>query len=195
MTTKTLDHHLRASLHDYLKKGHAGAPGALIIDELVLQRKDGRADVAVIDDFLHCYEIKSGSDKLDPLKRQVRVYGKVFDYLSVVTTKKHVAHATKAVPKSWGIFEWEETTTQGYDARITQLRAPTLNDKINLSALIQLLWRESALDLLRTHAADKGVSSRPKWFLWGRVKEVCTQQAIHAAVREQMKQHRRLPKY
>lgn len=191
MPEKNLDKHVRESLHVYLRKGIASEPGAVVVDELVLHRKDGRADVAVVSDHLHCYEIKSDSDKLDRLKRQVRVYGKVFDYLSVVTTEKHFDHALKALPAYWGAFIWYPSAATGGSATVLQLRRPSLNEGTHLPSLTQLLWKDTAMRLLKDADAAKGLSARPKWFLWSRVQEVCTQPQIHQAVVQQLKNHRR----
>lgn len=189
MPEKNLDKHVRESLHVYLKKELA--PDAAVIDELVLHRKDGRADVVVVSDTLHCYEIKSDSDRLDRLKRQVRVYGKVFDYLSVVTTEKHFDHALKAVPAYWGAFIWYPSELIGGAATVLQMRRPTLNVATHLPSLTQLLWKGTALRLLQEVDTIKGLSARPKWFIWARVQEVCTQAQIHQAVVHQLKNHRR----
>ncbi len=193
MAEKVLDKHVRTNLHEYLLKGEAGKPDAVIIDELVLQRKDGRADVAVVNDYLHCYEIKSDADKLSRLKRQVRVYGKVFDYLSVVVTEKHLALATKAVPKFWGVYCWfPKSPIFERAAEVCVVREPTPNLEVQVAALSQLLWKDSALELLKEVGITRGWLTKPKWKVWKHVQENCTQAQIHAAVITQLKTHRRL---
>lgn len=192
MVEKVLDKHIRESLHTYLRNDIASAPGSVVIDELVLQQKDGRADVAVVNDHFHCYEIKSDADTLERLKRQVKVYGKVFDYLSVVVTEKHFDKAAKALPKHWGTHIWFPKEVFVSAPKVVEMRAPTLNPGVQISSLTQLLWRDSALALLREVGAAKGVTTRPKWFLWKHIQETCTHPQVHHAVMRQYKTHRRL---
>lgn len=191
MAEKVLDKHIRESLHDYLRNDVAKAPGAVVIDELVLQGKDGRADVAVVNDSFHCYEIKSDADTLDRLKRQIRVYGKVFDYLSVVVTEKHFDKAVKALPAYWGTYIWYPKEVFVSAPKVVEMRAPTLNQLSDKTSLTQLLWRDTALTLLREVGAEKGVTSKPKWFLWKHIQNTCTYPQVHKAVMDQYKTHRR----
>jgi len=161
-------------------------PDTVIIDELTLQRKDGRVDVAVIDTHLRGYEIKSEADRLDRLTRQTRIYGKVLDYLSIVVADRHLHHAIGIVPRFWGVYLWTPNTGVGV------IREPILNASVQKTPLAQLLWRENALSLLKEHGVQQGLSTKPKWWLWAHAAEVCSQDAIHAAVRHQLKTHRRL---
>lgn len=186
MAVRKLDRDVRIHLHEYLKREVAAAPDAVIIDELTLQRKDGRIDVAVASKHLHGYEIKSEADKLDRLKRQVRVYSKVFDYLSVVVDDRHLADVVHKIPEYWGVYVWFP------DRGVGIIRVPQLNADVKKTALTQLLWKENALQMLRDVGSSKGTSNMPKWRLWSKVEEACTHAAIHTAVLNQMKNHRRL---
>ena len=195
MADKVLDKHVRKSLHEYLRKasGEASKPDAVLIDELVVQRKNGRVDVAVVNAHLHCYEIKSDADTLTRLQRQVRVYGKVFDYLNVVVTDKHLALARAAVPSFWGIHVWfPKSVLFNRPDEVLLVQNPELNPEVDAASLTQLLWKPTALELLRTQNAEKGWLTKPKWAVWRRVQDVCTVQQIHDAVCVQYKTHRRL---
>jgi hypothetical protein len=186
MAVKNLDRHVRVHLHAYLQSEVVKTPDAVVIDELSLQRKIGRVDVAVVDSHLRGYEIKSEADKLDRLARQTVIYGQVLDYLSVVVDDRHLAHAVKAVPKFWGVYVWFP------DSGVGLIREPKKNVTVQKAPLTQLLWRDSAIALLKEHDAAKGVSAQAKWRLWLRIAETCSQEAIHAAVLQQFKTHRRL---
>lgn len=186
MVAKKLDRDVRVHLHEYLRREVVKHPDTVVIDELTLQRKDGRIDVAVVDTHLRGYEIKSEADKLDRLARQTRIYGKVLDYLSIVVADKHLQHAVAAVPTFWGVYLWMP------DIGVEVMREPTMNGAVQKTPLAQLLWRENALSLLKEHGVKKGLATKPKWWLWAHAAEVCSQDAIHAAVRQQLKTHRRL---
>jgi hypothetical protein len=186
MVARKLDRDVRVHLHEYLRREVIKYPNTVVIDELTLQRKDGRIDVAVIDTQLRGYEIKSEADKLDRLARQTKIYSKVLDYLSVVVDDRHLNHAVKAVPDFWGVYVWMPGSGVGI------IREPKLNLDVQKSSLAQLLWRDGALALLKEHNAQKGMSTQPKWRLWGKVAEACPHEAIHAAVLHQLKTHRRL---
>ncbi len=186
MAVKNLDRHVRVHLHAYLQSEVVKTPDAVVIDELTLQRKIGRVDVAVVDSHLRGYEIKSEADKLDRLARQTVIYGQVLDYLSVVVDDRHLHQAIAAVPKFWGVYVWFP------DSGVGLIREPKKNTRVEKVALTQLLWRDSAIALLKEHNADKGASSQAKWRLWPRVAEACELEAIHAAVLHQFKTHRRL---
>ena len=186
MAVRKLDRDVRVNLHTYLRREVVKTADAVVIDELTLQRKDGRVDVAVVDSHLRGYEIKSESDKLARLARQVKIYGRVLDYLSVVVDDRHLDHAVKAVPEFWGVYVWYP------DIGVGAIREPKQNADVQKLSLAQLLWRDNALSLLKEHDAHKGTSSQPKWRLWLKVAEACEQPAIHAAVLQQLKTHRRL---
>jgi len=186
MAVKNRDGDVRAHLHEYLRREVVKDQDTVVIDELTLQCKDGRIDVAVVDSQLRGYEIKSEADKLSRLTRQTKIYGRVFDQLSVVVDDRHMQQVVKEVPAFWGLYLWLPEVGVGV------VREPTQNPEVHKLSLAQLLWRDSAMSLLKTHNAHKGMSSQPKWKLWPRIAEVCPQESIHSAVLSQFKNHRRL---
>jgi hypothetical protein len=186
MVVKNRDSDVRVHLHEYLRREVVKDKDAVVIDELTLQRKDGRIDVAVVDSRLRGYEIKSEADKLTRLTRQTKIYGKVFDQLSVVVDDRHLQHVVKEVPEFWGLYLWLPETGIGV------VREPSQNPEVHKLSLAQLLWRDTALSLLKEHNAHKGMASKPKWRLWPCVAETCAHEAIHSAVLSQFKSHRRL---
>lgn len=185
---KALDRDVRASLHAFLGGTVASLPGSVIIDELTLQRKDGRIDVAVVNTLLHGYEIKSQADTLERLDRQMPIYGKVFDYLSVAVDARHLKLVQKKIPAFWGVHVWLPK------AGIAVVRPPQRNSEVSKKALVQMLWREEALALLTSIGEEKGITSKPKWALWEKIEKVCEILDVHYAVREQLRGHRRLEK-
>lgn len=63
---------------------------------------DARIDVAVINDSLHGYEIKSAVDTLKRLPAQIEAYSKVFDYLTVYTENNHYGAFIASYPIGLG---------------------------------------------------------------------------------------------
>lgn len=192
MNQPTLDPHLRSALHVELRRpGQLAEKGACVIDELKFYagREEARADVVVIPERnqLHCYEIKSCSDTLDQLKRQVRVYSKVMDFLTLVTTTVHFKHAKKMVPKFWGITLYNASAD-----RFTIDRPAEYNPDVDPKSLVTMLWKPQALALLTKYDAERGVLSKPKWVIHKRVLETFEGvELIHDAVCEQYRTHRR----
>lgn len=185
MAVMSRDRDVRVHLHEYLHREVVKSTDTAVINELTLQRKHGRIDVAVVDTQLRGYEIKSEADKLDRLDRQTEIYGKVFDYLSIVVDDRHLGHAVKAVPLFWGVYVWFP------DSGVGVIREPRLNLDVDKKSLAQLLWKEDAIELLKEHNAYKGMSTKSKWHLWAKVFDACPHAAIHAAVLHQYKAHRR----
>jgi len=63
----------------------------IIGNEITYGIKKRRLDILVINDFLHCYEIKSESDGLDKLEQQYNDYKSIFDFVTIVAHEKHLA--------------------------------------------------------------------------------------------------------
>src|SRR4051812_45593489 len=78
------DYDIRQELRQRLRKEHEGDPETLVIEELGLCQGQVRADIAVINGFMHGYEIKSERDTLERLPRQREVYEQCFDAVTLV---------------------------------------------------------------------------------------------------------------
>lgn len=65
---------------------------------------DRRADVLVVSDYSHAYEIKSDVDRLDRLPEQIRDYRQTFDFLTVVTTQLHARKVKKMLGMNDGLI-------------------------------------------------------------------------------------------
>lgn len=84
---------------------------------------DRRADVLVVSDHSHAYEIKSDVDRLDRLPEQLKDYRRTFDFLTVVTTQTHVTKVKKMLGKNDGLVVIS-------DQGICEIKAPKRNKKI-----------------------------------------------------------------
>src|SRR5690349_9488984 len=77
-------------------------PNAQILEELSIE--GARIDVAVLDQGLTGFEIKSDFDTLDRLAHQIHAYHRVFDTLTLVTTEAFAAQVELLLPMWWGLW-------------------------------------------------------------------------------------------
>lgn len=137
--------------------------GALIVHELGILQGSSRVDVAVLNGELHGYEIKSDHDTLARLPGQVEAYSRVLSHVTLVTATRHYEAATALVPSWWGVAVARHET-RGLSIAIRS--RPRRNPSIDRSALVQLLWRDETLAILRELRADRGIGGKPRRDLW-----------------------------
>jgi hypothetical protein len=118
---------------------------AAIIDELPLLRGRSRADLAFVNGEFCGYEIKSDADSLARLGTQADYYQCVFEFITLVAARKHLKHARRRIPPSWGIIEAQEIDGK---VTLTERRKPRRNYHINNSALVRILWKRECLRIL-----------------------------------------------
>ncbi len=94
---------IRQALVTYLMSQHPRGERSLIA-ELPLRAGASRADLVLLGDELHAFEIKSDRDSLDRLQTQIHAYSRVFDEVTIVTGSVHLARASKSVPEWWGVM-------------------------------------------------------------------------------------------
>ena len=86
----TTDSEIRSALHRKRLRHQKSQPNTLVIDELGLAHARSRIDIAVINGYIHGYEIKSAQDNLDRLGSQLKVYRQTLQKLTIVTAPKHM---------------------------------------------------------------------------------------------------------
>ena len=136
---RVLDKHIRGALKCTLR---AEDNTAAIIDELPLLRGRGRADLAFVNGQLRGYEIKSEADSLARLGEQAENYQSVFEFITLVATRKHLKLARKRIPLTWGIMEAKDINGQ---IHLIPRRRARRNRHINNSALVRILWKNECL--------------------------------------------------
>lgn len=161
-------------------------PDVLVVDELDLLGQV-RVDVAVVDGDLWGYEIKSARDGLSRLPRQVDLYSRILDVAGVVLAERHLEPAMHLVPP-W----WEVVVVTGEPGSIVmeRLRSGTRNQAVDPAALVQLLWRDEAIDLLTARGLDRGVRSKPRRHVWARLVESLELDELRTEVRRTLKARR-----
>jgi hypothetical protein len=163
---KTRDIDIRNKLHGELKSKYLNDDRTLIIDELSLCQGEARIDVAVINGVLHGYEIKSESDNLDRLPSQISVYDQVMDKITIITGENHLEEVRKLVPEWWGI---KLVVHNKRSISLKSIKRAKRNKNVNSYSLVQLLWKEEALEILKKEGLDKGYRTKSRKEMWERL--------------------------
>jgi hypothetical protein len=156
----------------------------ILVSEMGLSHGASRIDLAIINGSLHGYEIKSDVDTLVRLENQIDMYEKYFSYLTVVTTKKHLSAIRKSYPSWLGIVLAE---SEGESLNFKTLRKPKKNCRVLSSSVVQLLWKNEAQEFVRKIGVQKGISNKPKNYLWEKICEVADLPEITAYLKVSIK--------
>lgn len=175
---------IRVALDDSLRRVHGTDAGTVIRHEFGLQEGRRRIDVAMMNGHLSGWEIKSDVDTLVRLAGQADVYGKVLDFVSIVTTDRYVDRATAMLPQWWGVVVADR---QGGVVHLTETRQGSFNVDVDPMSLAQLLWRDEAMALLQGLGQSRGLSSKARWYVWSRLVETLPLDELRTAVRQQIK--------
>ena len=178
------DSDIRPCLLNCLEKQYKKDSNTLIVQELGLCQGYARVDVAVVNGSLHGYEIKSEKDTLRRLSGQLDVYCKVLDYVTLVASPRHLSRVTHTAPAWWGL--WEADYKKG-DLKIVTVRPGLENDSVDSAAVVQLLWRAEALEILKTRNLHRGIVDKPRRVLWHYITEFLSLNEIREEVRNCIK--------
>jgi hypothetical protein len=183
------DRDVRDALHSKVLKDHHGDPDTLVLDELGLRHGTCRVDVAVVNGYLHGFEIKSDADTLERLSGQVAIYNAVLDQATLVVGERHVEKAKPKLPQWWGI---KVATAKGdHGIEFEDLRSPELNADIDAVALAELLWRPEAAEILRERGAPERLLKRPRAALYGYMAETIELSELRGLIRQRLKSRAR----
>lgn len=72
-----------------------------------VKAKSSRTDFLVINGDTKSFEVKSKIDTLNRLNKQVRDYGDVFEFNTVVIDEIHLSNVIKIIPEYYGIWYFE----------------------------------------------------------------------------------------
>ncbi len=175
---------VRPALRSYLDQQELVRSDTVLIEELGLCQGLARIDLATVGGVLHGYEIKSNRDRLSRLASQVETYSRVFDRVTLVVGTKHLKAALQLVPRWWGVL-LVRGDIEGVS--LNPFRTAAENSGQDPRALVELLWRDEALELLARHDAAAGVRSKPRPAVWDRVCEVLDLAQIRSAVRYRLR--------
>jgi hypothetical protein len=175
---------LRMMLRKRFEADHAGDAGTLVLEELGLCQHLSRVDFAVVNGELSGYEIKSDSDTLRRLPGQQSVYDRVFDRLVIVCTTRHLPEIRKIIPRWWGIYVVD---TRNQECPLRVARKPRRNPNVDPRAVVQLIWRDEAIELLARVGHSGGVSRSTVDVLWERLVLSCNREDLCRMVRDTLK--------
>lgn len=127
-----------------------------ILQEVCVNRSV--ADIIVVSDFLHGYEIKSEYDSLSRLQHQSRCYAHVCSYMTAVVAPRHV-DGVKKLPNTWGIMTVDR-------CGLYEVRKPVENTDLCFVSLLYLLTKQEVLGILeRRGLMRRGIKSLPRYEL------------------------------
>ncbi|HDR6217343.1 hypothetical protein ABH963_003750 [Bacillus sp. RC55] len=182
---KLKDYHVREQLFKYLEEQYVNCSDTIIINELGICQGQSRVDVAVVNGIMHGYEIKSESDTLERLPRQIEYYNKVFDRVTIVVAVDYLEHVKKMVPKWWGIIS---VRNRHGEIKLKKLRQGRANKKIDPFAVSQFLWKDEALEILKEKGLQRGYLSKPKRVILEHLAETIEINELKDLVNLQLKQ-------
>ena len=181
-TTRDCD--IRLVLEAKLVQEHGDEPDTLIRHEVGICAGKRRIDVALVNGELAGYEIKSDVDTLARLTGQAEAYSSVLDRAILVTTERHLDGALAMLPRWWGIVV---AHSEQSNIRLETLRDPRLNDKHDAFSLVQLLWREEALNELRLRGMGRGLSNKARHHVWVALVDSVPVDELRSIVRTRLK--------
>ena len=156
-----------------------------IFHEFALGNGSARIDTLVISSILHGYELKSDRDSLERLPDQARIYSAMLDKVTLVTSYHHALEAIEIIPPWWGVTLAHEG--QRGAVHFGAARSPRQNPNVNGKALVELLWRGEALNLLSELGSDKGMRSKPRERIYQRLADVAGVASVREAVIKQLR--------
>lgn len=140
------DQDVRSLLLSELSDKYRSDNDTRIINELGIDFGASRVDVAVVNGIIHGYEIKSDVDTLDRLPRQINYYNKLFQRMTIVSSRKYYSQIKDLVPPWWGI-----KTISADGSRLISQRKGRFKNKQDKDILLRLLWKqdlEAFIDVL-----------------------------------------------
>jgi hypothetical protein len=160
-------------------------PTTLVLDELGLRHGAARIDIALVNGIIHGYELKSDRDNLRRLRHQMQIYNSVLDRVTLVTTQRHVDHATKLIPQWWGIKIAVKNSADVI--QFSDFREASDNPSLDILAVSKLLWREEALTLLDEFGEAGPLRHKRRALVYARLAEIADLETVRERVRLQLK--------
>jgi hypothetical protein len=148
---------IRRGLRATLFRSYERDSQTRIIEELGICEGAARIDAAVVNGQLAGFEIKSERDTLARLPRQLSLYARVFDRVTIITTARHVDTIAAMVPDYCGLRAASERAGQ---ISLRMIIPAQLNVNVDSFAIAQLLWRDELVELVGKLGITKGLSGK-----------------------------------
>lgn len=178
---------IRTALDARLNRRFEHDADTIVRHELGVESGGSRVDVAVLNGHLTGWEIKSDVDTLVRLPNQATSFSRVMDYMTIVTTGKYLDRAATLLPAWWGLME---AVPGPSNVRLVSRRSPHINRSTDSFCMAQLLWREEAMEELRTRGNARGLSSSSRYFVWERLAQSIPKKQLRSVVLNRLKQRR-----
>lgn len=176
---------IRSVLDRQLQKKFGQDPDTRIRHEFGVESGARRIDVATLNGHLTGWEIKSDEDTLDRLADQAESYGRVMDYLTLVTTSRYLTAGAELLPPWWGLMEAIEGRS---GVRLVTRRSPRMNRSQDPFALARLLWRDEAMEELKLRGLSRGLNGKARWYLWEALVANTSRRELRQLVLHRLKQ-------
>jgi len=177
----TNDKVIRAELKKVIEEKYKNAP-VRIIEELCLDDKSTRIDIAVVNGILHGYEIKSDLDTLIRLPKQMNTYNSIFDQITLVVGVQHLYEAFNLIPDHWGVMI-AKTNEDGsiYFNKIREASENKLQKKLSIA---KLLWKNEAIGVLEDIGYSYGYKSKSKDVIHEKISSILDLDTLKNKVRK-----------
>lgn len=152
----------------------------MVVDELGLYHGQSRIDIAVINGQLSGYEIKSDVDDLSRLRSQAEYYGSVFGKLTLVVARRFLQRSLEIIPDWWGVIVVDQGPRGG--VHLERIRLYSKNVGIDSYAVAMLLWRNEAIELLRSIGYTSQKLKGPRRRLYSELVGAMSQKEIQSTV-------------
>jgi hypothetical protein len=149
---KTRDRDMRAVILDKVLAAHVSDPDVRVIEELGIEHGTCRVDIAVVNGFIHGFELKSESDTLLRLPRQIEAYSRSLDRATLVVSQAHLKGAEALLPRWWGI-KVVARTSRG-SLKVSTHRGVANNPGLSLFHMAHLMWRSEVVACLKQRGAS-----------------------------------------
>ncbi|WP_299144193.1 sce7726 family protein [uncultured Tateyamaria sp.] len=118
-----------------------GGPKPLLASEVRYGSEQRRADLVLINEYSHAFEIKSDYDTTVRLSGQLEEYSQTFDYTLVVTTSAHIDRVRKIAPRKVGLLLYK-------NGAVTLLRRPQQSKRLSKPHLAASISKTTLLEAL-----------------------------------------------
>lgn len=157
----------------------------IVVDELDICAGKSRIDIAVVNDSMHGYEIKSKQDTLERLPGQMEDYNKIFDTMTIVGFENHIEKILQMVPPWWEVKSVYERRNI---IKLATVRRGRKNKSVDINSLVLLLWREEMIDLIVNHSRiTRGYKSKTRQQLGKLLVDNVDNVFLQSFVRERLK--------
>lgn len=162
---------LRKLFLNYLKNENKD----VVFNEVGLMGGEAIVDVlAVGNNQLQGFELKSEADTLSRLPKQIVTYNKCLDQISLVVDPNKLEKALIIIPDWWGVYSLNENRTE-----IVLIREPQNNPKLTISNQMKLLWKEDLVLFIEVFDLPKKIKRLRKSLIRTHLKANFSEEVIH----------------